>query len=111
RESNYLAAVCAGEPTGLAWVELSTGRFHAACVPAARLADELARIGPAECLERDDATPLPASAVNGCMITRRPAWAFAAKAAGESLSRHFGIASLEGFGFEAGDTPAISAAG
>ena len=111
RESNYLAAVCRGEPTGLAWVELSTGRFYAACVPAVRLADELARIGPAECLERDDAAPLAASAVDGCMITRRPVWAFAAKAAGENLVRHFGIASLEGFGFVVADAPAISAAG
>src|SRR6185295_3849719 len=33
RQSNFLAAVVPGESTGLAWVELSTGRFHAACVP------------------------------------------------------------------------------
>ena len=46
RESNYLAAVAmpAGKqngdpaaPVGLAWAELSTGRFFAAVVPAARL--------------------------------------------------------------------------
>src|SRR6185312_710813 len=63
RASNYLAAVAtegtgrkksAGQPqvdtVGLAWVELSTGRFFAAMVPLARLADEMGRIGPAECL-------------------------------------------------------------
>src|SRR6185312_9303875 len=39
RESNYLAAVVPGSPAGLAWVELSTGRFSAACFPPSRLAD------------------------------------------------------------------------
>src|SRR5215510_12690836 len=55
RQSNYLAAVSLppsasnGEAlAGLAWAELSTGRFFAAVIPAVRLADELARIGPAE---------------------------------------------------------------
>ena len=33
RESNYLAAVVPGEPVGLAWVDLSTGRFLAADLP------------------------------------------------------------------------------
>src|SRR5215471_19424714 len=47
RESNYLAAVVAGGDSsiGIAWVELSTGRFHAAMFPQAKLADQLARIG------------------------------------------------------------------
>src|SRR5262249_48491442 len=35
---------------GLAWVELSTGTFHAADIPRDRLEDELARLAPAECL-------------------------------------------------------------
>ena len=34
RESNYLAAVSPGDPVGLAWVEISTGRFVAAHFPA-----------------------------------------------------------------------------
>ena len=68
RENNYLAAVVieqgrskggsrpASAMAGLAWVELSTGRFIAAQVPLTRLADELARISPAECLLSDDET-------------------------------------------------------
>src|SRR5688500_17908567 len=44
RESNYLAAIVMGDPAGLAWVELSTGRFFAAVFPQDRLADQLARI-------------------------------------------------------------------
>ena len=47
-------------------------------VPLARLADELARIGPAECLIAEDDDELPtATRRSGTMLTRRPAWAFA----------------------------------
>src|SRR4051812_26273392 len=61
RQSNHLVALCPGTGSaaaGLAWLELSTGHFHAADVPPQRLADELARLAPAECLtsERDSAT-------------------------------------------------------
>src|SRR2546421_8843580 len=54
RQSNHLAALAplAGQRNvvGLAWVELSTGTFHAADIPRDRLEDELARLAPAECL-------------------------------------------------------------
>ena len=50
RESNFLAAVAPGDPVGLAWVELSTGRFVAAGFSVGQLPDQLARIAPAECL-------------------------------------------------------------
>ena len=60
RESNFLAAVASGDPAGLAWVELSTGRFWAAGFPQRQLADQIARIAPAECLLAEDApTTLP----------------------------------------------------
>src|SRR5438876_6871646 len=59
RQANYLAAVCtAGRDAatvGLAWVELSTGQFHAADVPWDSLGDELARLAPAECLTAENA--------------------------------------------------------
>ena len=53
RQSNHLAAVWPGQThadAGVAWLELSTGQFHAADVPGCRLMDELARLAPAECL-------------------------------------------------------------
>ena len=117
RASNYLAAVAlpparqnGRDRAGLAWAELSTGRFFAACVPAARLADELARIGPAECLMSEDDEP--ASALpGGTMLTRRPAWAFALDGATQMLQKHFETATLDGLGFEAADAPALRAAG
>ena len=113
RQSNYLAAVAPGEPVGIAWVEISTGRFVTAAFPPSQLADQLARIAPAECLLTETAEPLPSHLAEQMMVTRRPAWAFAEAAAEQALAKHFGTASLEGFGFGPGveDRQAIRAAG
>ncbi len=113
RESNFLAAVCPGEAMGLAWIELSTGRFVAAGVSAKALADQLARIAPSECLLSEEMEALPELVGERTMITRRPAWAFAQATAEETLVRHFGTRNLEGFGFtdSAEDRAAVRAAG
>ena len=113
RQSNYLAAVAPGDPSGVAWVELSTGRFVAATFPVGQLADGLARISPSECLLAESADSIPGYLSEQMMVTRRPDWAFALPAAREALAKHFGTAGLEGFGFspEADDHPAIRAAG
>ena len=71
RQSNYLASVTAGDPVGLAWVELSTGRFVAAGFPRGELPDQLARIGPSECLVAESADPLPGRLAEQMMLTRR----------------------------------------
>lgn len=121
RESNYLAAVAlpshknnCDSSAGIAWAELSTGRFFAATVPTAHIADELARISPAECLlaEEDAASashqfPVPSRT----MLTRRPAWSFGLDTARASLQKHFQLATLDGFGFTDADSPALRAAG
>jgi DNA mismatch repair protein MutS len=117
RQSNYLAAVAPGDPAGVAWVELSTGRFVAAGFPVARLADQLARIAPAECLTSEDAQQSPMLPDEQMMITRRPTWAFSYQTARQTLAKHFGTAGLEGFGWAPepadgqADAQAIRAAG
>ena len=51
RTANYLAAVVeVGGKLGLAWVELSTGRFSLTGVLRTELVDEIARLNPAEIL-------------------------------------------------------------
>src|SRR3954469_15607844 len=51
KAANYLSAVVeVGGKLGLAWVELSTGRFSLTCLMRTELVDELARINPAEML-------------------------------------------------------------
>ena len=117
RESNYLAAVVAGGKrregeVGIAWAELSTGRFQAAVFRRDQLADQLARLAPSECLvDEEEASPLPDYVRDSTLITKRPAWAFSFDAAHENLSKHFGSRGLEGFGFGEDDVSAIRAAG
>jgi len=67
-EANYLAGVVtaagdSGKETdnvGLAWADLSTGRFCAASFPRSQLMDQLTRIGPSECLLVEDNEELAA---------------------------------------------------
>jgi len=113
RESNYLAAVAPGDPVGVAWVEVSTGRFVAAHFPAAQLPDQLARIAPAECLLAEDSPPLPRHLDERMLVTRRPGWAYSLETARQNLLKHFRTNNLEGFGFgnDPGDDQALRAAG
>ena len=110
--SNYLAAVCAQrDRAGIAWVELSTGAFQVGEVPAARLADELARIEATEVLVAEDADELLALArQTGAAVTRRGGYDFGADTATGALTGFFRTSTLEGFGVI--DLPlAIGAAG
>ena len=112
--SNFLLALAASptkDACGLAWVDVSTGRFEATVTTAERLGDELARVAPVEILVREDAGELPAEWCEGRMVTRRPTWAFSREAGDDALTRHFGAHSLDGFGFTDDDGPAIQAAG
>jgi DNA mismatch repair protein MutS len=132
QSSNYLAALVCPPPStkapthlrtgrfsdqciGLAWIDISTGRFFAASLASDQLADHLARIAPAELLVCEDAQPLPAEIAGQSAITRRPAWSFGHKASIEALARQFGTQSLEGFGFDceaaSPDSLALRAAG
>lgn len=101
---------------GLAWVELSTGKFLAATVPETQLNDHLARIAPAELLIPDNCPKIGRGAVppvEKAMLTKRPEWAFGYKTAVENLQRHFRTLTFEGFGFSGDDSdvPALRAAG
>src|SRR5262245_1645553 len=75
---SYLAAVCpAAAEWGLAFLDLSTGRFLAGAVRAARVPDALALFQPRELLLRDgDEAGSPGAAVT----TRPPAWWDSARA-------------------------------
>ena len=94
---NYLAAVLPGKKShGLAWLDLSTGEFRLAEIPAAAaLADQLARLQPSEILlpDRDEPTPdLPVPP------TPHDAFAFDHTQATDLLRDHFRVQSLDGFG-------------
>ncbi len=117
RAANYLAAVVeARGKLGLAWVDLSTGRFGLTEVSRRELADELARLDPAEILVSETSLGTPwARALNGpgqgsVVLTSRPSWDFVPEQARVTLFDHFGTTTLAGFGIE-DDAIEVAAAG
>ncbi|QDV51474.1 DNA mismatch repair protein MutS [Gimesia fumaroli] len=111
-ENNFLASIYFGKSNiGLAWLELSTGRFLASNTTAEHLVDELARIHPAECIFAEGNTALQNAIGHlDTMLTERPSWSFAQDECESRLLEHFGTKTLEGFNLEQG-TPSITAAG
>ncbi|MEQ1440332.1 DNA mismatch repair protein MutS [Fontimonas sp. SYSU GA230001] len=108
RTQTLLAAVCqVREHYGLAWLELSSGRF---CVLQTAqdgdLAAELQRLRPSELLIPDGET-LPVNAANG---RPRPIWHFDPASAYRLLIDQFQTRDLRGYGAEGLDA-AIAAAG
>jgi DNA mismatch repair protein MutS len=111
RRATLLAAVCPGrEGFGLAWLELSSGRFHALEAPGDEaLAAELERLRPAELL-------VPENAADGLRlrgdvaVRQRPPWHFEAASATRQLCEQFRTRDLAGFGLE-GRALATGAAG
>ena len=121
-QANYLAAVCiqhdkrgkknGEEPrVGIAWAELSSGRFEAGTFSLSRIEDELARVGPAEVIYREDDVHFSPDNTAPWSWTPRPAWTFAEDTARDALCKQLSVHNLEGFGFEPSDTPAIRAGG
>jgi DNA mismatch repair protein MutS len=113
RRNNHLAAVAAGrDRAGLAWVDLSTGAFTVHECALDRVADELARIEPAEILlpEEQRGAPRPWQAGSDATATFRAAYDFGAESASRTLTQFFRTSTLAGFGVQ--DMPlAVGAAG
>jgi DNA mismatch repair protein MutS len=107
RRDNLLAAVYGSRGRfGLAWLDLSAGRFSIMEVAGlAALDAELERLRPAELLAADGAQP---SQDRSWRL--RPPWHFEPDAAARALTEQFQVRDLAGFG--CADKPlAISAAG
>jgi DNA mismatch repair protein MutS len=85
---------------GLAWVELSTGRFEAGAFPKNQLRDQIARIEPAEILTRDDDGTLSRDDLESWALTRRPSWQFGFQESQRILHEHFGVLDLTGMGWD-----------
>jgi DNA mismatch repair protein MutS len=102
---NYLAAIVeAGGKVGLAWVELSTGRFSLAGLLRTELGDEIARLNPAETLVSELSVDAPwVRALRGqstTSFTIRPSWDFQAEQARKVLFEQFKTTTLDGFGVD-----------
>lgn len=115
RSANYLAAVVeVGGKLGMAWVELSTGRFALTGVSRTELADEVARLNPAETLLSELHLDAPWARVlrghPGLSVTSRPSWDFQPEQARNCLFEHFKTRTLSGFGV-VDHAPEVQAAG
>lgn len=98
KSDNFLAAIHQHKRTiGLAWVDLSGGRFHVTELEDYnQLAAELARIQPTELLlkEKSDLEKLSSS----YKVTYRPAWEFETDKAYDLLCKQFAVTNLTAFG-------------
>jgi DNA mismatch repair protein MutS len=116
RAANYLAAVAERRGNlGLAWADLSTGRFALADLMRRELADEIARLAPSEILVSETALDAPwvrslRDLPGVRTITSRPSWDFQPDQARAALFAHFKTTTLAGFGID-DDAVGVLAAG
>ncbi|MCP4612284.1 MAG: DNA mismatch repair protein MutS [Planctomycetes bacterium] len=123
KEDNFLCAVSMGTKhrAAISWVDISTGHFFAQELPEDRLLDELLRLSPAECLLADRRGELfeaetkklvnDITQLTNAVVTERPGWYFDPYQARQRLLKHFGTATLEGFGISDGEDGLICPAG
>jgi DNA mismatch repair protein MutS len=123
KKDNFLCAISMGarNQTAISWVDISTGHFFAQQLPEGKLLDELLRLGPAECLLADRRGELfeaetkklarDITQLTKASLTERPSWYFDPYQARQRLLKHFGTATLEGFGISDNDDGLIPPAG
>ncbi len=123
KEDNFLCAVSLGtkQKAAISWVDISTGHFFVQELGEEMLLDELLRLSPAECLLADRRGELfeaetkklirDITQLTNAIVTERPGWYFDPYQARQRLKKHFGTATLEGFGLSDDDDGLICPAG
>ncbi len=123
KKDNFLCAIDLDVKgyAALSWVDISTGHFFVQRVPERELLDELQRLSPAECLLADRRGELfevetrklanDIGRLSRAIVTERPSWYFDPYQARQRLLKHFGTATLEGFGIGDNDEDLIPPAG
>jgi len=123
KKDNFLCAISLGakNQTAISWVDISTGHFFVQQLPEGKLLDELLRLSPAECLLADRRGELfeaetkklarDITQLTKASLTERPSWYFDPYQARQRLLKHFGTATLEGFGIGDNDDGLIPPAG
>ena len=107
-QNNFLLALAgAGDRTGLAAIDLSTGEFILETIDTGGMEEALARFSPAEIVVSPELTV----SWEGALRTERERWEFDAELARPDLAQRFGLASLDGLGLAPDDWPAVGAAG
>ncbi len=110
RDNVVAALVATDEAVGIAWLDLSAGRFRLTEVPDLEAAQgEIQRLRPAELLVDEDRAP-GIGFGDTLRVTRRPPWHFEHDSAVRLLCGQFGTQDLSGFGCD-GMTRGVAAAG
>ncbi len=113
RQENLLMAIStAGNEYGIAWLELSSGRFNTRLIPdSMNLCAEIQRLQPAEILCGESiADSLKAIFPERINLHTLPDWQFDTETAAGSLKTHFNVQSLAAFDIEQ-DPALLQAAG
>jgi DNA mismatch repair protein MutS len=112
RRDNVLGSVCSADGRfGLAWLDLSAGRFSVMELDSTdALEAEIERLRPAEILAPDGTPPGAGTRMTERPWRTRPPWHFDTDSATRSLTEQFHTRDLVGFGC-AGKPLAIAAAG
>jgi DNA mismatch repair protein MutS len=99
---NVVAAVFTdGQAFGVAWLDLSAGRFRLTEAPDLEsVQGEIERLRPAELIVDED-QPLDGAFDENIRVTRRPPWHFEPDSATRLLCGQFGTRDLSGFGCDA----------
>ncbi|MCG8371552.1 MAG: DNA mismatch repair protein MutS, partial [Proteobacteria bacterium] len=101
RDNVVASAFADGEAFGIAWLDLSAGRFRLTEAPDFEaLRGEIERLRPAELIVDED-SPLGGVFDENIRVTRRPPWHFEHDSATRLLCGQFGTRDLSGFGCDA----------
>lgn len=97
KRNNYLTSLVIGEEeAGIAYVDITTSEFAVTQLPLGRLATELERLNPSEVIAAESAelTDLGLTAP----VTRLEDYRFELEIARQTLTEHFKVTTLEGYG-------------
>jgi DNA mismatch repair protein MutS len=111
--NNYLVSVVLdGEFAGLAYADVTTGEFFTGVLPLSELAARLFALEPSEilCAGDQQSELKPSFERTKAAITVLPHWQFTPEASSRTLTEHFGVSTLRGFGLSGLDL-AVGAAG
>lgn len=117
-QSNFLMALGRVKADGdkslaLAWIDISTGAFRIAPTDQERLTADIMRVEPRELIVPEplfhDEIMKPVLDLAGRIVMPQPASLFDSATAENRITRHFGVATLDGFGsFSRAELSAIS---
>jgi DNA mismatch repair protein MutS len=111
--NNYLAAIVLdGDHAGLSYADVTTGEFFTGILPRAELTARLSALEPSEVLCANDQQTEVKTMLErtSAALTVLPRWQFTMEASSRTLTEHFGVSTLRGFGLADLDL-AVGAAG